>query len=335
MNKIVKWESPSNIALVKYWGKHGVQLPNNPSISFTLNNSKSITSVELIPKTNKKVELYFENKLNNDFGLRIEKYLSKISLELPFVNDYSFIVRSANTFPHSAGIASSASAFSALVMCLVDLDNRINNNKISIEKASYLARLGSGSACRSVYGGVSTWGKTQDIEYSSNEFAISLNDDINPIFKNYHDDIIIVDADKKSVSSSAGHKLMDTNPYSTEKYNQAFVNTKLLYNALKGGDINEFIRIVELEALSLHSMMMISNPSFILIKPQTLDIINKIREFRTDTNIPVCFTLDAGPNVHILYPDENKIEVQKFISSEINKFRVINDCVGKGPLKLR
>jgi len=334
LNKIVKWESPSNIALVKYWGKHGVQLPNNPSISFTLNNSKSITSVELIPKTNKKVELYFENKLNNDFGLRIEKYLSKISLELPFINDYSFIVRSANTFPHSAGIASSASAFSALVMCLVDLDNRINNNKISIEKASNLARLGSGSACRSVYGGVSTWGKTQDIEYSSNEFAISLNDDINPIFKNYHDDIIIVDADKNSVSSSAGHKLMDTNPYSTEKYNQAFVNTKLLYNALKGGDINEFIRIVELEALSLHSMMMISNPSFILIKPQTLDIINKIREFRTDTNIPVCFTLDAGPNVHILYPDENKIEVKQFISSEINKFRVINDCVGKGPLKL-
>ena len=334
MNKIVKWESPSNIALVKYWGKHGVQLPNNPSISFTLNNSKSITSVELIPKTNKKVELYFENKLNNDFGLRIEKYLSRISLELPFINDYSFIARSANTFPHSAGIASSASAFSALVMCLVDLDNRINNNKISIEKASYLARLGSGSACRSVYGGVSTWGKTQDIEYSSNEFAISLNDDINPIFKNYHDDIIIVDADKKSASSSAGHKLMDTNPYSTEKYNQAFVNTKLLYNALKGGDINEFIRIVELEALSLHSMMMISNPSFILIKPQTLDIINKIREFRTDTNIPVCFTLDAGPNVHILYPDENKTEVKQFISSEINKFRVINDCVGKGPLKL-
>ena len=334
MNKIVKWESPSNIALVKYWGKHGIQLPNNPSISFTLNNSKSITSVELIPKTDKKVGFYFENKLNIEFGLRIEKYLSSISTKLPFINDYSFIIRSANTFPHSAGIASSASAFSALVMCLVDLDNEINNNKISIEKASNLARLGSGSACRSVYGGVSMWGKTQDIEFSSNEYAIPLNGEINSIFKNYHDDIIIVDADKKSVSSSAGHRLMDTNPYSTEKYNQAFVNTKLLYNALKGGDINEFIRIVELEALSLHSMMMISNPSFILIKPQTIEIINKIREFRKDTNIPICFTLDAGPNVHILYPDENKIEVTQFISSEMNKFRVINDCVGKGPLKL-
>ena len=334
MNKIVKWESPSNIALVKYWGKHGVQLPNNPSISFTLNNSKSITSVELIAKQTKKVELYFENKLNNEFGLKIENYLKSISKKLSIINDYSFIIRSANTFPHSAGIASSASAFSALVMCLVDLDNEINNNKISIEKASYLARLGSGSACRSVYGGVSMWGKTQDIEFSSNEYAIPLNGDINSIFKNYHDDIIIVDADKKSVSSSAGHKLMDTNPYSAEKYNQAFVNTKLLYNALKEGNINEFIRIVELEALSLHSMMMISKPSFILIKPQTIEIINKIREFRTDTNIPICFTLDAGPNVHILYPDENKTEVTQFISSEMNKFRVINDCVGKGPLKL-
>ena len=334
MNRIVKWESPSNIALVKYWGKHGVQLPNNPSISFTLNNSKSITSVELIQKTDKKVEFYLENELNNEFSLRIEKYLNNISSELSFINDYCFIINSTNTFPHSAGIASSASAFSALAMCLVDLDSEINNNKISIEKASNLARLGSGSACRSVYGGVSMWGKTQDIEYSSNEHAISLNNEINSIFKNYHDDIVIVDADKKSVSSSAGHKLMDTNPYSTEKYNQAFVNTKLLYNALKGGDINEFIRIIELEALSLHSMMMISNPSFILIKPQTLNIINRIREFRNDTNIPVCFTLDAGPNVHILYPDENNIEVTQFISSEMNKFRVINDCVGKGPLKL-
>jgi len=333
--RIVKWESPSNIALVKYWGKHGVQLPNNPSISFTLNNSKSITSVELIAKQAKKVELYFEDKLNKDFGLRIEKYLNNISAELPFINDYSFIIRSTNTFPHSTGIASSASAFSALAMCLIDFDSQINNTELSFEKASYFARLGSGSACRSVYGGVAMWGKSQDIDNSANEFAISLNNEINPVFKTYHDDIVIVDADKKSVSSSAGHKLMDTNPYSTEKYNQAYVNTKLLYSSLKSNDIQEFIRIVELEALSLHSMMMISNPSFILIKPETLNIINKIREFRNDTNIPVCFTLDAGPNVHILYPDKNKTEVQKFISSEMNKFRIINDFVGSGALKLK
>ena len=335
MIRIVKWESPSNIALVKYWGKHGVQLPNNPSISFTLNNSKSITSVELIAKQAKKVEFFFENKLNKDFGLRIEKYLNNISAELPFINDYSFIIRSTNTFPHSTGIASSASAFSALAMCLIDFDSQINNTELSFEKASYFARLGSGSACRSVYGGVAMWGKSQDIDNSANEFAISLNNEINPVFKTYHDDIVIVDADKKSVSSSAGHKLMDTNPYSTEKYNQAYVNTKLLYSSLKSNDIQEFIRIVELEALSLHSMMMISNPSFILIKPETLNIINKIREFRNDTNIPVCFTLDAGPNIHILYPDKNKTEVQKFISSEMNKFRIINDFVGSGALKLK
>ncbi len=334
MNRFVKWESPSNIALVKYWGKHNVQLPKNPSISFTLSISKSITSVELIPKANKKVEFYFDNILNVEFGLRIEKYLSNISGELPFLNDYSFVVKSTNTFPHSAGIASSASAFSALAMCLVDLDCELNKNEFSLKKASNLARLGSGSACRSVYGGISIWGKTQDIENSANEYAIPLNNEIHSVFQTYHDDIIIIDSDKKSVSSSAGHKLMDTNPYSTEKYNQSYINTKLLYTALKDGNISEFIRIVELEALSLHSMMMVSNPSFILIKPETINIINKLREFRNDTNIPICFTLDAGPNVHILYPDENKKEVQKFIMSDINKFRVIKDCVGKGPLKL-
>jgi len=334
LNRIVKWESPSNIALVKYWGKHNFQLPNNPSISFTLNNSKSITSVELITKQTKKVDFYFDNKLNTNFGLRIEKYLKNISLELPYINDYSFIIKSTNTFPHSTGIASSASAFSALAMCLINLNSEINNSIISIKEASNLARLGSGSACRSVYGGVSIWGETIDIDNSANEYAIPLNNEVNTIFKTFRDDIIIVDADKKSVSSSAGHKLMDTNPYSVERYNQAFINVKLLYNALKNGNIGEFIRIVELEALSLHSMMMISNPSFILMKPDTLNIINKIREFRNDTSIPVCFTLDAGPNVHILYPDENKIKVQKFISSEMNNYRIINDFVGEGPLKL-
>ena len=335
MNKIVEWESPSNIALIKYWGKYGVQFPKNPSISFTLNNSKSTTSIELIPKKNNKVEFYFDKKLNKEFGLRIEKYLNNITSKLQFINDYSFYIRSTNTFPHSTGIASSASAFSALAMCLVDLDCELNNTILSKKKASSLARLGSGSACRSVYGGVAMWGKTQDIDNSSNEYAISLNNGISSIFKTYCDDIVIVDADKKSVSSSAGHKLMDTNPYSTEKYNQALVNTRLLYNAMQTGDISEFIRIVELEALSLHSMMMISNPSFILIKPETIYIINKIREFRNDTDIPVCFTLDAGPNVHILYPDNNKIEVQEFINFEMKNFRIISDYVGKGPVKLR
>ena len=208
-----------------------------------------------------------------------------------------------------------------------------NSSKILFQQASNLARLGSGSACRSVYGGVTSWGETKHIKNSSNNNAIELTD-INNKFLNFHDDIVIVDAAKKSVSSSAGHKLMDTNPYKTEKFNQAFINTQLLYTAMKSGNINEFIRIVELEALSLHSMMMISNPSFILIKPETLNMIEKIRNYRNNTNIPVCFTLDAGPNVHILYPDNNKLEVQKFISSEMSNFKIINDFVGNGLVKL-
>lgn len=323
------YTSPSNIALVKYWGKHGIQLPNNPSISFSLNNSKTTTTVKLIPKTNQKVDFYFEGEKNEHFSLRIEKYLNSISDELSFINNYSFKIESRNTFPHSAGIASSASAFSALALCLVDISLQLGNTVTNFQKqASYFARLGSGSACRSVYKGISMWGKTDKIPNASNNYAISLNNEVDPVFKSFHDDIVIVNDEEKSVSSSIGHKLMDINPYKTEKYKQANINIGLLYKALKNGDLLEFIRIVELEALSLHSMMMISEPSFILIKPETLNIITKIREYRNKTNIPVCFTLDAGPNVHILYPDNNKAEVTEFIKTKIaSTYNIIEDFV--------
>ncbi len=327
MKKIAKWESPSNIALIKYWGKHGGQLPNNPSISFTLTNSKTITSVELVSKTDKNIEFLFNNDISESFSTRIENFLNSISSELPFINDYSFIIKSKNTFPHSAGIASSASAFSALALCLIDLKQQLGFNITDFfSEASYFARLGSGSACRSVYGGVALWGKTDLIENSSNKFAVSLNDIIHPIFKNYHDDIIIVNSEKKHISSSLGHKLMDTNPYRNIKYKQSKINLTELLLSLKSGNLTDFIRITESEALSLHSMMMLSNPSFILLQPKTLQIISEIIRFRNHTKIPISFTLDAGPNVHVLYPHKFTDEVKEFLSDNFNhNCQIIND----------
>jgi len=324
MTKVITYESPSNIALIKYWGKHGNQLPNNPSISFTLSNSKSISSIEY-EKGKANIEFYFENKRNLVFEKRIVEFINNNKEILPFVDDYCLKITSRNTFPHSAGIASSASAFSALALCLISIKKELAYNVEQFEKeASHLARLGSGSAARSIYKGVVLWGKTELESNSSDEFAIPINNQIHKIFNNYHDDIIIVEKSTKSVSSSAGHSLMNTNPYKTEKYKQSNINLKNLLLALKNGDLEQFIKITENEALSLHSMMMLSNPSFILIKPKTLEIINKIRNYREKTKIPICFTLDAGPNVHLLYPDKYSSEVQKF-TSEIINISIIND----------
>ena len=329
MANIFTYESPSNIALIKYWGKHGNQLPNNPSISFTLSNSKSITSVEY-KKGEANIEFYFEDKRNLVFEERIAKFINDNKTILPFVNEYSLKISSKNTFPHSAGIASSASAFSALAACLISIKKELGFKVEDFEReASTLARLGSGSASRSVYEAVVLWGKTDLINNSSNKYAIPINNQIHKIFNNYHDDIIIVEDSTKSVSSSVGHSLMDTNPYREEKYKQSIENLKNLLIALKNGDLEQFIKITENEALSLHSMMMLSEPSFILLKPKTLEIINMIRDFRKRTKVPICFTLDAGPNVHLLYPDNYYSEVQDFIS-EIKSISVITDFLGKG-----
>ena len=167
MNKTVTYESPSNIALIKYWGKHGVQLPNNPSISFTLSNSKSITTIEYI-KGNSKIEFFFEEERNLGFEKRIIKFIKSNKDNLPFIDDYSLKISSKNTFPHSAGIASSASAFSALAACLISMKQELGYPvKDFNQEVSNLARLGSGSACRSVYEGVVLWGKTDLIQNSS------------------------------------------------------------------------------------------------------------------------------------------------------------------------
>jgi len=331
------WQSPSNIALVKYWGKHGFQLPNNPSVSFTLSNSTSITEIEQVEKNSNKIQFFFEGKNNEDFARRIKKYFDKISEIFPFLNDYSFIIKSSNNFPHSAGIASSASAFSALALCIVDLakQNGIETSNF-YQTASNIARMGSGSACRSIYGGVNLWGKHNEIAGSSDEFAIKLND-VNDIFYTYNDDIVIIDSGKKPVSSSLGHNLMDTNPFKEQKYKRAFQNTRQLYNAMQTADLDKFIDITEEEALSLHAMMSLSKPSFILMKPESLQVINIIRRYRKEKNVPVCFTLDAGPNVHILYPDAYRNSVQEMLNDlqeEIADISIINDKVGNGSKKL-
>ena len=131
---------------------------------------------------------------------------------------------------------------------------------------------------------------------------------------------------------------MNSNPLSNKRFEQANNNIQRLLSVISSGDLVEFVKIVESEALTLHAMMMTSNPYFILMKPNTISIINSIWEFREETEIPVCFSLDAGPNIHLLYPHENKDQVIAFINSELLKFTnnntVIHDKVGSGPEKL-
>lgn len=335
------WKCPSNIALVKYWGKRVFQKPMNPSLSFVLQNAFTETSVELHKNGDQKVAFYFDGK-PGPFGERIEKYLEYVSGKLPWINKYNFTIFSKNSFPHSAGIASSASSFGALALCLTELDFSFAGKPIETadfwKVASELARLGSGSACRSVYSGFSIWGQTQLFESSSDDYAIRLTDGVSPVFQGLRDAILLVDSGTKEVSSSVGHRLMEDHFYQRSRIAQAHENINELYLALLSGDQEKFVAVVENEALSLHAMMMTSNPSFILLKPNSLEIINRIRRFREKTQIPVCFTIDAGTNIHLLYFQENENDVKAFIERELLQFcedgNWIDDCIGGGPEKL-
>ena len=355
----VGWQSPSNIALVKYWGKKGKQIPQNPSISFTLSECRSETFIGFEKADHFGFKFFFEGKENPAFGAKIEKFLFDNQAFFPFINQLHLTVESRNTFPHSSGIASSASSMSAFVMGLMEIENILTNlsafrqaqrpspievpelveGPINLQKASYFSRLASGSAARSVYPKMALWGAADCYKGSSDEYAVSLENEIHTVFKTYRDSILIVSGETKSVSSRAGHGLMEGNPYAPARYAKANENIKDLLTALKAGDLDTFINITESEALQLHALMMCSNPSYILMKPNTLKLINEIRQFREETHIPLCFTLDAGPNVHLLYPEEEADKVECFIKNNLvtycDKGRWIGDHVGDGPKKLQ
>ena len=335
-----EWSAPSNIALVKYWGKKENQIPANPSISFTLTNCKTITKLSFSKKLNDQklsFDLLFEGKPKDDFKPKVQKFFERIVAYCPFLLDFHFTIDTHNTFPHSSGIASSASGMAALALNLMSLERELNpeiSEDFFYTKASFLARLGSGSACRSIKGKVVAWGVHTDIEESSNLFGLDFGSEIHNNFNNYQDTILLVDKGEKLVSSSVGHDLMHNHPFAEKRFAQAHENLSKLNTILKNGNLQEFIAIIESEALTLHAMMMTSMPYFILMKPNTLEIINKIWKFRKDTKIPVCFTLDAGANVHVLYPENVTVEVLQFIKAELVGYcqngQYICDKIGEG-----
>lgn len=326
-NKTVSASCPSNIALIKYWGKYANQIPANPSISYTLNHCKTNTTMEFFANEPFSVQTFLAGNEELKFAEKIEKYFKNIEIYLPWILKGKYIIKTENTFPHSSGIASSASGFGAIASCLMELDQIFsseNNPSFILKKASFLARLGSGSACRSLYNGLVVWGKTDKVEGSSDLFAVKYPDEeIHPIFKNFNDWVLLIHEGQKSVSSTVGHGLMNTNPYAERRFQEARENFVPLKQILKTGDLQSFIKLVEHEALTLHAMMMMSEPAFILMKIGTLEVINKLWKFREETGNPLFFTLDAGANVHLLFPSENS-EIQnskfKINEAEIKEF---------------
>lgn len=338
-----EWSSPSNIALVKYWGKKEHQIPANASISFTLSNCKTITKVIFTAKEyagDFSFDFYFDGQPKEDFKPKITTFFQRIERYLPFLKTYHMEIHSQNTFPHSSGIASSASGMAALSMNLMSLEKAMcpaMTDAYFYQKASFLARLGSGSACRSVQGATVIWGTHEETHGSSNLYGVPF-EDIHSNFNQVQDTILLVDKGEKQVSSTVGHDLMIGHPFAEKRFAQAQEHITSMKQILKSGDWDAFIALLESEALTLHAMMMTSMPYFILMKPATLEVINKIWLFRAKNQIKVGFTLDAGANVHVLYPIQDKEVVLQFIHDELAVYcqnnHYICDQVGMGSIQL-
>lgn len=333
---IVSWLSPSNIAIIKYWGKHGTQLPNNPSFSLTLSKAftKTKASYEIGAGKERNISVALDGVNQPSFIPKISQFFDRISPDYPFLNSIMIKLETHNSFPHSSGIASSASAMSALALIIAEIAGKEND----AQEVSRIARLGSGSASRSVFAYGSVWGTSEAIDGSDDHFAVGMEAHMHPVFKTFRDAILIVKSGAKPVSSTAGHGLMNTHPFAEKRYQLARERLIVLEAVLKNGDIPTFGEICEKEALELHALMMCSNPPYMLLEPHTVEMIKRILAFRKTSNIPAFFTLDAGPNIHLLYPEAYEHQVKRFIATELEVFcenrKWIDDQVGSGPVKL-
>lgn len=335
--KEVTWKSPSNIALVKYWGKYDVQIPANPSISFTLSKAVTTTTLKYTSGSGQ-VKVFLDGEEVPSFLPKIQTFFERTGWMFPFLGEFDFEIHTSNSFPHSSGIASSASGMSALALCLMSVKQELGHTVTDFyHEASEAARLGSGSGSRSVYGPLAAWGKHVEIEGSSDTHAVAYKD-VDPVFTAFQDTILLVEKGSKAVSSTVGHGLMNGHPYAEARFNQAHENQSVLLRAMLEGDLATFGELVESEALTLHGMMMTSMPYFILMKPGTLEIIERIWAYREKTGNPVYFTLDAGANVHILYPKSHKDVILEFIDTELRTFckdgSYLCDEVGLGPQQI-
>ncbi|HRY33988.1 MAG TPA: hypothetical protein P5531_13555 [Bacteroidales bacterium] len=336
------WESPSNIALIKYWGKKPGQIPANASLSLSLSTAKTITRVTAAAGADHPGILSVNGEAEHPFRHKLDLLLEKLGEEIPMVKTLSLIIETDNSFPHSTGIASSASGISAFILCLLEITGKFLGISPAeddfFRAASYASRIGSGSACRSVYGGFTVWGAHPAIKGSSDLYAIPAGDVTHTRPEDWCDTILVVSSKPKSLASSLGHHLMAGHPFEQGRYHQAAGNLEALVEAMQQNQFERIAAITECEALSLHGLLMTSHEQGLLLLPGSIEIIHRIRQARKE-GLPVFFTIDAGPNIHLLYPSTAKDSVHGFIRERLLEFcenqYYIDDQGGSGPRSLR
>ncbi len=333
--------APANIAFIKYWGKkdEDLRLPTNDSIAMNLSQAYTVTTVEFSEKYHRDEFIFISDvilgrtqseawrttpesdsgqarmtKQNNKEEQRVIKHLDRIR---EIANSKLFAkVMTQNSFPKSAGIASSSSGFAALTLAATGAFGL----KLSEKELSILARLGSGSACRSIPDGFVEWksGKESDDSYAYSLYK-----------ENYWDlkDIILVTSEeKKKIASAVGHENAPSSIFFKTRLENLHLRIKKLKESLQKKDIKMFGELIEQEATELHTIMMTQNPPLYYWNGATMDVIQRVLEWRRD-GLTVYFTIDAGPNVHLIC----EAEEEKKVLSKIRQLNYVKNIIFNTP----
>jgi diphosphomevalonate decarboxylase len=300
----------ANLAFVKYWGKvdFKLNLPVNGSVSMNLSAAKTTTTVGFDGRFTSDTIIVAGTELDPE-----DKFASKVRAHLDRVRALAGIdtyakVETSNNFPQGAGFASSASGFAALTLAAVhaaDLD------EVDDKALSRLARVGSGSACRSIPAGFVEWLAGMDDKTS---YAVQVAP---PDHWDIRDVAVVVSKAEKLVPSTDGHKLVGNSPYWQARRAHVINRVNRVTHAIKSREFERFGRELEAEAMEMHAVALTSaherdgnwTSGIYYIEPDTLALMRAAQNWRAG-GLPVYFTLDAGPTVHLICQGEHAEQVQ-------------------------
>lgn len=330
MIKKIKVKSPANIAFIKYWGQRDKKLilPYNDSFSMNLSNCYTEVKMEILEDEGIK-ELYIKDYQKTSFekneGEALEKVKKFFGIAEKFLKKkikFGFRIYSLNSFPKKAGIASSASFFSAIALAITNALEM--ERKISQKNLSILARLsGSGSACRSIPDGFVWWQKGKE---SSDSFAYSIAP---ASFWKIFDMVLILSTDEKKISSFEGHQKVLTSPFFKLRLTDLRKRIKMIRRAFLKKDFTLFGNLVEEEALSMHFVMMTQKPPLFYWSGKTIELMKEVLTLRKN-GVEVYFTLDAGENLHLIYQKKDELKVKKYFKSHPLVIDLINNSPSIG-----
>jgi diphosphomevalonate decarboxylase len=292
-----------NIAFIKYWGNqdHTLRIPENGSISMNLDGLHTTTTVTFASDYRNDQLILNNNPVEGSVFKRVSAFLDRVR-KLAGIEQFA-AVNSQNNFPTGAGIASSASAFAALSLAATSAAGLHLDEKA----LSRLARTGSGSACRSIPSGFVEW-QAGDSDLTSYAHSIAP-----PEYWNLVDCIAVVAVGHKSTGSSEGHTTASTSPLQAARVSDAERRLRLCRQAILNRDFETFAQITELDSNLMHSVMMTSTPSLFYWTPPTLDVIHSVQTWRKQ-GLPVCYTIDAGPNIHVITLSDSVEQVSRRLS---------------------